>query len=146
MKNNIINLLNLTKKYNTKEGEIDAIKEITFGVKKGDIIAILGPSGCGKSTLLSIIAGLDKKSSGTVCINDNLVKSYMLQQDALFNHLTVYKNAILGLKIQNKLDREHLDENNEVLESNNASDFYKIKEFKNKYPKSLSGGMKQRVA
>lgn len=140
MKNNIINLLNLTKKYNTKEGEIDAIKEITFGVKKGDIIAILGPSGCGKSTLLSIIAGLDKKSSGTVCINDNLVKSYMLQQDALFNHLTVYKNAILGLKIQNKLDREHLDYVDYLF------DFYKIKEFKNKYPKSLSGGMKQRVA
>ena len=139
MKNNIISLLNLTKKYHTKEGEIDAIKEITFEVKKEDIIAILGPSGCGKSTLLSIIAGLDTKSSGTLCVNEDIIKSYMLQQDALFNHLTVYKNAILGLKLQNKLDKEHLDYVDYLF------DFYKIKDFKNKYPKSLSGGMKQRV-
>ena len=139
MQNKVVSLLNLTKKYHTKEGEIDAIKEITFEVNKGDIIAILGPSGCGKSTLLSIIAGLDTKSGGTICLKEDVVKSYMLQQDALFNHLTIYKNAILGLKLQHKLDKKHLDYVDYLFE------FYKINDFKNKYPKSLSGGMKQRV-
>ena len=140
MKNKIISLLSLTKKYNTKEGEIDAIKDITLDINKGDIISILGPSGCGKSTLLSIIAGLDKETSGKLNIKDNLVKSYMLQHDALFNHLTIYENAILGLKLQKKLSDEHLDYVDYLF------NFYKLTEFKNKYPKSLSGGMKQRVA
>lgn len=138
--NDFLNISLLTKKYNTKEGEIEAIKNISLDINEGDIIALVGPSGCGKSTLLSIIAGLDKETNGTISKKKDLVLSYMLQNDALFNWMTIYENAILGLKIQNKLDKEHLDYVDYLL------DFYSLKEFKDKYPKSLSGGMRQRVA
>lgn len=137
---NLLSLVNLTKKYHTKEGEIEAIEDITMDVKKGEIIAILGPSGCGKSTILSIIADLDNKTSGNLLKKSDLVISYMLQNDALFNWMTIYENAIIGLKIQNKMTEEHLKYVDYLFE------FYNLSEFKNNYPESLSGGMKQRVA
>ena len=140
MKNNLIEISSLSKNYHTKYGEIPAIEEINLNIDSHDIIAILGPSGCGKSTLLSIIAGLDKESSGVVNKKKDLSIAYMLQNDALFNHLTIYENALLGLKIKKLLDKEHLEYVDYLF------DFYKLNDFKDKYPSSLSGGMKQRVA
>ena len=138
--NNLLRLEHISKKYNTKEGEIDAIKDIYFDINKGEIISIVGPSGCGKSTLLSIIAKIDKKYNGNIFKDDNLKIAYMLQSDALLPFLTIYENAILGLKITKNINKENLDYVNYLLK------FYNLEEFKNNYPKSLSGGMKQRVA
>jgi len=138
--NNLLNVINITKNYHTKEGEIEALKNITFDVNKGEIISIVGPSGCGKSTILSIISGLDNNYKGCIKKKDNIKIAYMLQSDALLPWLTIYENAILGLKIQNKLTKENLEYVDYLL------DFYNLKEFKDTYPKSLSGGMKQRVA
>ena len=64
----ILEVKNVSKKYQNKEGEILAIKDINLRVKKGEFISIIGPSGCGKSTLLSIIAGLEDKTSGEIYI------------------------------------------------------------------------------
>lgn len=138
--NNLLEIKNLTKNYHTKEGEIKAIKDCNLKVSKGEIIALVGPSGCGKSTLLSIISELDKDYQGEVIKSDNLKIAYMLQSDALFPWLTIYENAILGLKVQKMLTEENLAYVDYLLK------FYNLDEFKNKYPKSLSGGMKQRVA
>ena len=138
--NNLLEIKNLTKNYHTKEGEIEAIKDCNLKVSKGEIIALVGPSGCGKSTLLSIISELDKDYQGEVIKSDNLKIAYMLQSDALFPWLTIYENAILGLKVQKMLTEENLEYVDYLLK------FYNLDEFKNKYPKSLSGGMKQRVA
>ena len=137
--NNLLELKNICKNYHTKEGEVEAIKDFSFNVEKGKIISLVGPSGCGKSTLLTIIANIDKESSGCILKSDNLNIAYMLQSDALIPWLTIYDNAILGLKIQNKLNKENLDYVDYLLE------FYNLKDFKHNYPKSLSGGMKQRV-
>ncbi len=138
--NNLLEIKNLTKNYHTKEGEIEAIKDCNLKVSKGEIIALVGPSGCGKSTLLSIISELDKDYQGKVIKSNNLKIAYMLQSDALFPWLTIYENAILGLKVQKMLTKENLEYVDYLLK------FYNLDEFKNKYPKSLSGGMKQRVA
>ena len=59
----ILKLENISKKYQAKNGEIEALKDINFTANEGEFIGIIGPSGCGKSTLLSIIAGLEDKSS-----------------------------------------------------------------------------------
>lgn len=138
--NKILEIKNLKKCYNTKEGEIEALKDINFSIFEGEIIAIVGPSGCGKSTILSIISELEEKTNGKILKNDNLKIAYMLQSDALFPWLTIYENCILGLKINNNLTDDSINYVNYLLK------FYNLDEFKNNYPKSLSGGMKQRVA
>ena len=138
--NNLLEIKNLSKNYYTKEGEIEAIKDINLDIEDGTIISLVGPSGCGKSTILSIISGLEKEYSGIIKNKNNIKIAYMLQSDALFPWLTIYENAILGLKIQKKLTKKNIEYVNYLLE------FYNLLEFKDKYPKSLSGGMKQRVA
>lgn len=64
----ILEVKNVTKKYQNKEGEILAIQDINLRVNQGEFVSIIGPSGCGKSTLLSIIAGLESKTSGEIYI------------------------------------------------------------------------------
>ena len=138
--NNLLKLSHISKNYNTKEGEIEAIKDISFHIKKGEIISLVGPSGCGKSTLLSIISNLERDYSGNVLKDKELKIAYMLQSDALLPFLTIYENAILGLKITKNINNESLEYVNNLLK------LYNLDEFKNNYPKSLSGGMKQRLA
>lgn len=137
--NNLLEIKNITKNYHTKEGEIEAIKDFNLEIKKGEIISVVGPSGCGKSTLLSIISDLDKEYTGDIIKDENIKMAYMLQNDALLPWLTIYENAILGLKISHNITKDALDYVDYLL------DFYNLNEFKNNYPKSLSGGMKQRV-
>ena len=59
----VLRLENVSKTYQAKNGEIDAIRNMNFTVNEGEFVGVIGPSGCGKSTLLSIIAGLEIKSS-----------------------------------------------------------------------------------
>ena len=66
--NEILEVKNIGKKYQNKEGEVQALKNVNFIVKKGEFVSIIGPSGCGKSTLLSIIAGLEEKTEGDIYI------------------------------------------------------------------------------
>jgi len=139
--NNLLKINNLSKTYLSNLGEVPAIKDISFNLNKEDFIAIVGPSGCGKSTLLSILANLENKSTGEIITNDKNIKiGYMFQQDCLFDHLTILDNCLLGLKIQKNLNEEN---KNYVLKLLNT---YGLSEFINKYPKNLSGGMRQRVA
>ena len=76
----ILEVKNISKKYQNKSGEVLAIENVNFRVKKGEFVSIIGPSGCGKSTLLSIIAGLEEKTTGEIYIegekcNRNISKS-----------------------------------------------------------------------
>ncbi|MGN1326759.1 MAG: ATP-binding cassette domain-containing protein, partial [Clostridia bacterium] len=93
----VLEVKNINKTYQAKNGEIEALKNINFDVKQGEYISIIGPSGCGKSTLLSIIAGLEPKTSGEIYIDGKL--GYMLQKDNLLEWRTIYKNVLLGLEI-----------------------------------------------
>ena len=137
----VLEVKNVSKKYNTIDGEIIALDDISFGINEGEFVAILGMSGCGKSTLLSILAGLEKKTSGDIkYMKDNIVIGYMLQDDALLEHMSIENNVLLGLKIQNKLD------DNSYKDTMNLLKKYGLDKFKDKRPSQLSGGMKQRVA
>ena len=130
----------LKKNYYSKEGIIVALEDITLNVREGEYISIVGPSGCGKSTLLNIIGGIDNKSGGEIVVNSDNKIGYMLQNDCLFPWLNIMDNCLIGLKIKGDLTEDNIQYVSELLDS------YGLKDFKYKYPSSLSGGMKQRVA
>ena len=134
----VLEVKNICKTYQAQNGEIEALKDINFDVKEGEYISIIGPSGCGKSTLLSIISGLENKTSGEIIIDGKI--GYMLQKDNLLEWRTIYKNVLLGLEIQKTNTEENEKYAEELLKK------YGLYEFKDKYPKQLSGGMRQRVA
>ena len=136
--NKILEVKNVQKTYQAKNGEIEALKNINFDVKQGEFISIIGPSGCGKSTLLSIISGLEDKNDGEIYIDGKI--GYMLQNDNLLEWRTIYKNVLLGLEIQKVLTETNRKYVIELLKK------YGLYEFRNKYPTQLSGGMRQRVA
>ena len=142
----ILKIENITKKYQAKNGEIEALKDINFEIKKGEFASIIGPSGCGKSTLLSIIAGLEEKTTGSIFIENEKVNGisnkigYMLQKDSLLEWRTIYHNVLFGLEITHKKTKENEKYALELLKK------YNLYDFKDKYPSQLSGGMRQRVA
>lgn len=142
----ILKIENVSKKYQSKNGEIKALENIKFKVYEGELLSIIGPSGCGKSTLLSIIAGLEEKSSGKLYIDGEETHGispqigYMLQKDSLLEWRSIYKNVMFGLEIRKQLTKENIAYVEELLKK------YNLYEFKDKYPSQLSGGMRQRVA
>ena len=142
----VLEIRNISKKYQAKNGEIEALDNISFKVDEGEFVSIIGPSGCGKSTLLSIIAGLEEKTSGRVYIDGEEIDGnspkmgYMLQKDNLLEWRTIYKNVLLGLEIRHIKNKENIEYVNQLLKK------YNLYEFKDKYPNQLSGGMRQRVA
>lgn len=141
MKNNILEIRNLSKIYQNKTSEILAISDINLDVKDKEFVSIVGPSGCGKSTILGIISGLISKSKGYIKYkNNNITLGYMFQTDTLFEWLTVYENCILGLKIQKKLTSDNINYVNYLINK------YGLSNFIDNYPSNLSGGMRQRVA
>ena len=78
---NVLEIKNICKIYQAKNGEVEALKNISFNVEEGEYVSIIGPSGCGKSTLLSIISGLETKTSGEIRTNGKI--GYMIQKDNL---------------------------------------------------------------
>lgn len=141
MKKPILKMKHLKKVYHDMEGETDAVLDFTLDIYEKEFVVIVGPSGCGKSTILSILADLEPKSEGDITFcKENLVMGYMLQKDSLFPWLTILDNCLLGLRIQKNLTPENKERVIRLL------DTYGLKEFKYKYPNSLSGGMRQRVA
>lgn len=138
--NKLLEVKYLSKSYFNIKGEIKVLDNISFDLYKSDFLAIIGPSGCGKSSILNILSSIDTEYTGKIKKDKNIIIGYMLQEDALFPWLTIYENAILGLKIKKQLN----DEN--ILYVNNLLKKYNLFDFKDKYPTELSGGMKQRVA
>lgn len=137
----LLEVNNISKTFNTLNGEINAIKSISFDVNNEQFIAIVGSSGCGKSTLLNIISGLLEKTNGTIKFyKENPIIGYMLQEDALLPYLNILDNATLGLSLKKIKTKENIEYTKRLLET------YGLKDFIYKYPKELSGGMKQRVA
>jgi NitT/TauT family transport system ATP-binding protein len=142
----IVELHNISMKYQSLNGEINALENINFSVYDREFVCIVGPSGCGKSTLLSIMSGLLPPTSGSILLNGEKVTGtskkigYMLQRDHLFEWRTIQQNVLLGLEIQKAITPEAKERAQELLRT------YGLYDFHLKYPNQLSGGMRQRAA
>jgi sulfate transport system ATP-binding protein len=140
-----IELRNVSKRF----GEVAAVRDVSFSVKEGELIALLGPSGGGKTTVLRMIAGLEIPTSGEVLIrgkrvNDVKVQKrnigFVFQNYALFSTMNVFKNIAFGLKIKKWKTPEIETRVAELLE------LLELKGLEKRFPHQLSGGQRQRVA
>lgn len=133
--------------YQTKESEVCALDGVDFALEEKSFTSLVGPSGCGKTTILSLTAGLLTPSSGEILLDGKPIEKndgrigYMFQRDHLFEWRTIWQNIILGLEVQGlKKDAKKLSFAEELLKK------YDLYSFKDKKPRQLSGGMRQRVA
>lgn len=133
------------------------LDDISFDVKKGEVVAVLGRSGCGKSTLLRCINGLEEIQSGEIYLDETLITKpkagykhwcevrkkigMVFQSYDLFPHMNVLKNIILGPMKVEKRSREEA-----VAEAEKHLARVGLAEKIAAYPRELSGGQKQRVA
>ena len=128
------------------EDDFYMMKDLNFSVKKGEFVSLIGQSGCGKSTILRLINGLEKPEKGEILIdgkNINTLKDYcafMPQKDLLFPWRTIEKNLCIPMEIKGVPKKDMHKKCVNVLEEVGLLDYI------DKYPKDLSGGMKQRVS
>ncbi|MGB6537967.1 MAG: ABC transporter ATP-binding protein [Xanthobacteraceae bacterium] len=141
-----VELRSVGLRYFGREGETEALRDISLSIAAGEFVAIIGPSGCGKSTLLSLISGIFAPTQGEVLIDGRPIRGpnrkvgYMLQQDYLFEWRTILENAVLGAEIQG-VDMSKARERAAGLLTR-----YGLGQFLHHLPRQLSGGMRQRAA
>ena len=141
-----IQISHLNKVYQTGEQDVVALSDIQLDIAPGEFVCLLGPSGCGKSTLLNTIAGFIAPSSGQVTTQGKPVtdpgpdRGMVFQEYALFPWMTVAENIGFGLQIAKRPKDEIAAKVDSLL------DMLHLRDFRNRYPKDLSGGMRQRVA
>jgi NitT/TauT family transport system ATP-binding protein len=136
----------VNKVFKTDTRDVVALKDIDLDIPQGQFVCLLGPSGCGKSTLLNAVAGFSLPSSGTITADGKLVtgpgpeRGMVFQEYALFPWMTVEKNIAFGLEIKGMHAEAIGAKVDELLAMLSLSDF------RHRFPKDLSGGMRQRVA
>jgi putative ABC transport system ATP-binding protein len=145
----------LLKVYDSAAGRVIALRDVTFKVNKGELLAIVGPSGSGKSTLLNVIGALDKPTSGKVFIGGvdifslsdseiatirNRMIGFVFQSYNLINRTTVRKNVELPMIIEGMSRSDRIRRAQKILEILGIGDKANFK------PSNLSGGQQQRVA
>lgn len=141
MRNKLLSIKDLKKVYYSKKEETEAIKDISFDIYEGEFVSIVGPSGCGKSTLLNILTDMDKQTKGKIEFSKEETKlGYMLQSDSMLDWRSILENVLLGLEIRHEKTEKNKQYVIGLLKT------YGLEEFIYKYPKELSGGMRQRVA
>lgn len=149
-----IEIKNVSKKYETKDGTVEALKNVSLSIEQGDIYGIIGMSGAGKSTLVRCMNFLEQPTSGNVLIKgralgglkEKELRKQREQIGMIFQHFnllmqkSVLENVCFPMYIQGKKKKEAREKAEELLE------IVGLKEKANAFPSQLSGGQKQRVA
>jgi NitT/TauT family transport system ATP-binding protein len=132
--------------YRAESGPVEALREISFSVARGELVALVGPSGCGKSTLLRIVAGLRAPTTGAVAVDGRPVRGpiaavgMVFQAPVLLKWRTVRDNVLLPAELSG-LDVAGFRARADALLS-----LVGLAEFGDKLPRELSGGMQQRAS
>jgi NitT/TauT family transport system ATP-binding protein len=134
------------KLYESRRGEVLALRDVNFAVERGQFVSLLGQSGCGKSTLLKMTAGVTDITSGTIEIDGRPVHGpvddlgMVFQTPVLLEWRDVLGNIVLPLEILRRRLSDGRKRARELIE------MVGLTGFEHRYPAELSGGMQQRVA
>ena len=144
----VVDARDISLTFETADGRVDALSNVSLQVAEREFVSFIGPSGCGKTTMLRVIADLQRPSSGTLLVNGmsaedaRLARSYgyVFQAPALFPWRTIEKNLKLPLEIMGFSETEQQQRAERYLSLVNLTGFER------KFPWQLSGGMQQRVS
>ena len=144
----VISANNLSLTFDTADGPVHALKDISLEIRKGEFVSFIGPSGCGKTTFLRVAADLEQPTSGNITVNGmspeearkRRAYGYVFQAAGLYPWRTIGKNIRLPLEIMGISKAEQVERVNGVLKLVDLQDFEK------KFPWQLSGGMQQRAS
>lgn len=134
--------------FQTDYGPLRVIDDVSFAIKDGEFVAIVGPSGCGKTTMMNMVAGFVRPTSGKVLLDGKPIlgpgqdRGVIFQDYGVFPWLTVEQNILFGMKLKSSKIASHERESfkDRYLKLMGLSDFAKA------FPRTLSGGMRQRLA
>ena len=144
----VISAKNLSLTFDTADGPVHALKDISLEIRKGEFVSFIGPSGCGKTTFLRVAADLQHPTAGQIMVNGmspeearkTRAYGYVFQAAGLYPWRTIGKNIRLPLEIMGISKSEQAERVKRVLKLVDLQDFEK------KFPWQLSGGMQQRAS
>lgn len=152
----MLSVKNLTRTYNSAEGELVALDNVSFSVKDGEFVSIIGKSGSGKSTLLSLLGALDTPTSGNIMVDDediaklSLVKQtayrarkigFVFQHYNLITNLSALENVMLALEYGGVPAKDRKERAIQLLDEVGVEGGMQLRK-----PGKLSGGQQQRVS
>jgi NitT/TauT family transport system ATP-binding protein len=144
----VIEARGLNLVFETRDGPVQALKDVDLAIGRGEFVSLIGPSGCGKTTLLRVAADLEQPTGGTITVNGMgpgearraRAYGYVFQAAGLFPWRTIARNVSLPLEIMGYRAAERAARVARVLE------LVELTGFEAKYPWQLSGGMQQRAS
>ena len=144
----VISAKDLSLTFQTNDGQVEALKDVSLDINQGDFISFIGPSGCGKTTFLRVMADLEAPTEGTITVNGQTPEAarraraygYVFQAAGLYPWRTIGGNISLPLEVMGYSKAEQADRVRHVL------DLVELDGFEKKFPWQLSGGMQQRAS
>jgi NitT/TauT family transport system ATP-binding protein len=137
---------NIGVRFETPEGPVIAVDDVTLQVRPGEFLSVIGPSGCGKSTLFNVIGGLLPDHEGKVTVAGETISGphknigMVFQEESTFPWRTVVENVAFPLELTGMPKAER------VKRARHFISMVGLDGFENRYPGELSGGMRQRVS
>ena len=139
---------NLGLSFDTADGTVEALRDVSLAINKGEFVSLIGPSGCGKTTFLRVVAALEKPTSGQMTVNgmspDDARRAraygFVFQAAGLYPWRTIAANVRLPLEIMGHSRDERKERVQRVI------DLVGLTGFENRFPWQLSGGMQQRAS
>ena len=137
---------NIVKRFETQDGVLTAVDDVSFDVVPGEFLSVIGPSGCGKSTLFNVIGGLIDSYEGRITVAGQKVAGphpsigMVFQEESTFPWRTVIENVAFPLEITGVAKAQRREQARHFI------NLVGLDGFENRYPSELSGGMRQRVS